>query len=696
MVKNFNESYLMPNVRTIGLAGGTGDGKSEITSTFADPKAKNILSKSIGETNSTLKERIVVYSESMTDKLILAVKLKEDIFEREDFNSLIALVVSKIVKDYGKNVDVESDKLRDDFIATLESAIKTKVNSRAVLTFLDEKQIKNLVKELADIFSWEGFFSKYSYEIYNKVKNDLKTHEAKDNSAKFSAAIRSEVEKAIDSIDKEKMWGILTTINKSLKEIFFQYFLEDSQSLDGYYYHVIDLDIQEESAAVIDAMFTSNNLRKGENLSIEVFCKEIVIYAPMHKKILELIKSDVKSNKVFMGKDGTVSIAVYDTKGLYHDNSTDEGNLEYFTKLLYSINYDALMLVCPLSGDSNEAKLRELYSNAMKQYNKQVPIFILNNKVDLFIDALYKELSSDDPLSLETSDEELSFEDIKAKVNARMEVIRNELHSVQHKNRKNARIISLPCYLKKDNRMNPEMLKEYNAVNAIQIIINKMAEHLESSSEKIAFSLSDIEVSDIQIEIDQDKVKNIISDLLAQKETQHKILIPALKDISDNVGKVPHGNGYNALLRRLVMGYGYTSNINESYFYNCHSFSINFPSMLRNLITQDLIAKLLDEAVKYEGGHFKSVDGEKKLKEIARKYGYFNTQNFIAEMVYYKALIEAEKMGFSYGARFGAFLNNSIPYFSTSLLDVSSYSDAIIKTLNEALKRVVDLHVLYG
>ncbi len=695
MNKDLHDLNLTPNVRTIGLAGGTGDGKSEITSTFAAPKAKSIISKGVGDTNSTLEERIAVYTEALEDQMILAVKIKDSIFNREDFNNLISNNISKIVREYGKIQEVDRKKLQENFAQYLKEDIKTKVNSRAVLNFLNPEFIEAFIQELVDLFSWESFFSKYSYQIYNTVRNNMKNIEVKDNSAKFISAIKNEVEKTIDSMDKERMWNVLNKVNDNLKETFFKYFSEDHKSLDGYYYHIINLNNQDKSTAVIDAMFSSNDLRKGDNLSIEVLCKEIVIYAPIHKKILELIKSDEKSNKVFMGKDGTVSVGVYDTKGLYHENSTDEGNLEYLTKLLYSINYDALMLVSPLSGDSNEAKLRELYKQVMEKYNKQVPIFILNNKVDLFIDSLYKELSSDDPLSLDISDEEISFNEIKDKVNSRMETIKEELQRIQHKNRKDVEIISLPCYLKKDNRMSQEMLKEYNALNAIEVMIKNMAEYLEASSEKIHFSLSDIEISDIQIEIDENKLKNIIKKRLNQKDMQLKVLNPAEKDRSENIGKIPHGNAYNALSRRLAMGYGYTSNIDENYFYNCHSFSVNFPAMLRNFISEDLIVDIINTVVSYKGGFFKDSNGEEKLKEIGLKYNYFNKQAFVAEMVYNKALLSAERVAFSYGARFNAFLDNTQPYFNINNIDMDAYSSAITSILSEALMRTIDLHILY-
>ena len=66
---------LNPLFRTIAIVGGTGDGKSKVASLPADKMARQILSKSVGETNSTLKERTIVYSEDYADEMVIAVKL---------------------------------------------------------------------------------------------------------------------------------------------------------------------------------------------------------------------------------------------------------------------------------------------------------------------------------------------------------------------------------------------------------------------------------------------------------------------------------------------------------------------------------------------------------------------------------------------------------------------------------------------
>lgn len=64
-------------------------------------------------------------------------------------------------------------------------------------------------------------------------------------------------------------------------------------------------------------------------------------------------------------------------------------------------------------------------------------------------------------------------------------------------------------------------------------------------------------------------------------------------------------------------------------------------------------------------------------------------------MVYNKALLSAERVAFSYGARFNAFLDNTQPYFNINNIDMDAYSSAITSILSEALMRTIDLHILY-
>lgn len=73
-----------------------------------------------------------------------------------------------------------------------------KNNAKAVLSFLTEEQKTKIVDSFVDIYcSYQ--LSSHNYEIYNTVRNNLPEGEAKENSAKFLAALKSEVERMIDT-----------------------------------------------------------------------------------------------------------------------------------------------------------------------------------------------------------------------------------------------------------------------------------------------------------------------------------------------------------------------------------------------------------------------------------------------------------------------------------------------------------------
>ena len=90
------------------------------------------------------------------------------------------------------------------------------------------------------------------------------------------------------------------------------------------------------------------------------------------------------------------------------------------------------------------------------------------------------------------------------------------------------------------------------------------------------------------VRIDKARLAEIVHEYLLKDVTNKKVFAPGLEDLRLSIGKTPHGNSYYALRRRLKYGDGYTCNIDESYYYNCKSFSINFTANLRNFVSTDM------------------------------------------------------------------------------------------------------------
>ena len=88
-----------PHVHVLKLTGGTGDGKTEIATVFASKEARTVLLRGVGRTNSTLRERLLVYSEEYTDKLLVAVKLNMEPYDKLSLSDLLHSILSNKVLD---------------------------------------------------------------------------------------------------------------------------------------------------------------------------------------------------------------------------------------------------------------------------------------------------------------------------------------------------------------------------------------------------------------------------------------------------------------------------------------------------------------------------------------------------------------------------------------------------------------------
>lgn len=66
------------------------------------PKLGAYLLRGVGKTNSTLKERLLVYSEDNTDKLLVATKLNREPNDKSSLSDLFFSSVAKVVEVRGK------------------------------------------------------------------------------------------------------------------------------------------------------------------------------------------------------------------------------------------------------------------------------------------------------------------------------------------------------------------------------------------------------------------------------------------------------------------------------------------------------------------------------------------------------------------------------------------------------------------
>ena len=686
---------LLPHMHVIKLIGGTGDGKTEFSVVFAEPRARKILIKCVGKTNSTVRERMLVYTTALNGKVIVAASISEEILERKVFSEMVITAIAKVVRLNGKVVASMVGKAESDFEEELFAQLSERNNTCAVFNFLTEQQKKEFVEKIVGVYR-KFHFSEHDYEIYNATKNNMSEKEAKENSNKFLGALKIEVERIISLIDKDftnELLEICEETNEILRDKFFEYFNEENISEDGLYYKEISLEETEEDNRFIEAMFTSNNLQAGERLSLEVLCGQIFIYTPMNKAVRDIIANDKNASQVFIDEHGEYTFGILDRRGLYHTGVVNDDNADYLNELIYQGDTDAVAMVVPLQGDTNEKKIYELYRKLLEAYKKQTPLFMVNNKVDLYIDALRKDDFIDDPFSVSMDvANEMSADEIIEQVNKRVKELQGELQEAQNKARRNLEIVALPCYLKRDEGMkHEEVVRKYNIVNVVKSILLQTAEFLVRTSVKIPITLLGEE--DVDVEINQDELFKCVRAHILESETDKKVFEPGSKNIGDNMGICPHGNSYNALKRRLRYGDGYSCKIEENYYINCKSFTIDFTGNLRNFISENFISHTVHMTMKLVNGRFPGQKEEELFwKQVARNV---DAKKFVSILLYDKAMRDAELTGFGFGTYFRGFLNNSIPYFYKGMIDENQYVDALEKVLKDAVKKTIALNVIY-
>jgi len=709
MEKNFQN--LRPDVRTIEKIGATGAGKTLGDALLTTPAAMSLLSKAVGEGSATLREQTKVFTEKLSDHMIIAAKLADDIYSWEQLIEMIIKVYTKNIKNYYKDSQIEEmDELRDSLHRDFFEALGTNRNMEAQPRLLQPKDralIADNIVEYSIPFLMENLQS-----IYKEAKNSLHEVDAKPRSRKLDEAISHRLQAAIDSEPKmlEGLKASHTNINEELRKHFFLYFREEQKSMDDYYYRVIDLNNTGDCEDFIDALFSNNNLSNNGTLSIEVLCDELVIYAPMNKEVIQIANDNYKVMKALQGIDLKLSIGVRDTRGLYHESADQQKENEYLQDLLYNRSYDALMIISPIFGDTNNAKLREDIKAVLKTYSKQTPIMLLSNKVDLLIDDLYKRETVTDLFSIGSFEApaEIEFHELKASIDQRLESVLEELKEAQQK-RIGGVFEAIPCYLKipSSTKITRELLNAYGPRQALGKILTTLGESLEKISDKIPYHLdSTLEEGKLPYRIDRNKVRSIIAASFLSPQVS-KQLKAAKQNIEMNTGITPHGHGYNALGRRIPFGQGWTSIINQDYFLYCKSFEITFPANVQNLITDALLDDLLSRAVHFTKGKFKYAEDQEKFKRIIRSN--FRSSAFAANLINDYIFKSSDKWGISYHNRFNRFLKESLPFFNVQQSQIQQvlednqnagdagifdkYTEAMAKELRRAISQAFRLNV---
>lgn len=669
-------------VPTIKLIGGTGTGKTEIAIAFAEPRAQEILKRCVGTTNSTLCEKLFVYTddEKKKDELIVAVEKKRDLLERGKFVETLVNALARVVIEDGKTQSAVRDEIKQKIEQYLIEEINETSNKKTVYGFLKETKKHEIAEKIAEICTRDTYkYFRCFFEIYHTTKNSMTEMEVKGSSKKFLYAIKMNVEKSLDLMEqsfKKEIWERWDEINNELNSIFLQYFEEDGNNL---YVKKINLNEQNDiDKSFVECMFTSNSLWNGEKLSLEIFCEKIYIHVPCrkdictNKKATQEFRHTLKKNMEF---------GILDTCGLKNSASKEM----YLNEMVYQGEADALVFVMPMMGDTNAEELYELYCDILSRYKKRIPIYILCNKVDLYLeDRMGEKLVEIDEefIEKEGRKEEIEWQ-IEQEIKNRRDKLKEQLKNIQNKARKDEEIEVYLCALGrgfKGSRVE-KLISDYDIDNVLISIIEKVNSRLENEKvdQKICVS------KDIDVKINRVRLKKEIHNHIHEIAIDKKVFVPGVININSNLGVIPDKENYKLFRERLKYGDGYNANMCEAYYYKCGSFSVDFPANLRNFCSN--VYEIVQNVVEVKGRNiFLGYDDyEKFIKKISDN---IEAKKFVRILLYDDALYEAEKNNFSDAKKFYVFLRNSKSYFTKEEIEEEKFVDAMESVITEAIWKI--------
>lgn len=220
----------------------------------------------------------------------------------------------------------------------------------------------------------------------------------------------------------------------------------------------------------------------------------------------------------------------------------------------------------------------------------------------------------------------------------------------------------------------------------------QMSQALRQRAERLPIKLEDWETEPTP-KVDRVRLTAIVDDILNLSETDRKVFTPAKLNLDENRWKVPHGNSYNALRRRLAYGGGWSSNILENYYYHCQNIQVNFPAQLQNFVTPTLTQRLAEEALSIQYGTFLSKEDEAAYQaQVARA---IQPERFASQLLYDRALMDAERVPGSFGVWFQRFIENSTHYLKQPLQGREDYDVVLEELLTDAARLVLHRKVRY-
>ena len=681
---------LSHNIITFLVAAGTGAGKTLFCCLMACKEAYRILKDCIGITNTTLTNRSYVYSDNpwFKNHMVIHAKKKDEILKKIMVQSQIVRALASIIIRNKSLERVEESKILEMFKMQFEKEVNDKNNTKSVFSFIDKEDLAELAGVAAVVLSKLGIYNNSMF-FYKSAEQKLKSDEVKNSTNRFKSLIADEISDVLDGVNndnqyKATLYTAIDNINTKLEDKFFKYFEKQSITDDGFYEKILELNNSDENKEFCSAFFNKNN--NGLN-SIEALCEEIYIYLGMRDTIISFINSSNQIRKVFSNtKTRYCEFALYDTMGVFHKDTQEDNAIDYIDGLMRLKRFAAAIFLAPLTGDTNVEKVIRGVKKVFENLNYSTMAYIIRNNLNKYLHDIIE-----NEYGISTMDEDNDAIDeafVNGLINKVESSLNNDFSSFKNKYIEVEVHTTLAEFRSFDKSIQcNQELNKYSLKCVIEKLIKDYVNYDSKCHSRL--QLTHVEgTQNIDIRIDYTKFRDNFIHLyegINLSMLDKEYFVPATNNLNENIPKVPHGNAYNALVRRLERGNGYKSEIDESYYINCNSFYVSFPYKINDLATSEIVDLLLKDAIVIDGIKY---DADDLAELITRLKSNISKGKISKLMVYDYALKDAEKNNGSFKSCFRKFIEKCKEFVDIEgrIKNKELWVESLFKVYSDALE----------
>lgn len=666
----------------LGLSGPVSGGKTTLVKAFAGSEVDAFLTKAIHEKATTICPHRYVFLQNLDHIVVRAIPkvqpLGDGFISEILYSALVDLIYSE------RNHQVTEDHVREKLTKKLQQNLQNCTNVNSGICLLSAGRQQEILNQMTDLLIEKGLSQSIGI-LFNGGKNHT-TVDHRESPTGLKAGIREYLSEWLkDQTLDEDLHNLCEEVNQELTKLLVRLFGQESTAKG--FYREVPLDgscnvIPENGASeeeFLNYVFADNNTQ----LSIEPLCEELVIFLPISDMCLKAIeKSGYK--EVFSNALQEITFTVLDTQGLFHqETETNEDTAYRIEKLWYDPSVNALLLLAPLDDSTGLDRNLRFYQEIMKTFHRQIPVFLVHNKVDLYLHRLWQNWIQEHP------DTDISEQTIRTQMEEEMSRERQLLIEAQPNSRKDLQIHSLPMHFK------PCMLfqfchhleglkQEYAPSTNLGKIFTVLGRSLRQNANRLTFNAANIEFT-----IDREELQRLFRDDMKKNQKAQTALQNALFNIQSNTGLTPHGLSFYAGKNHARYGEGFTSNLTYP-FIHCQNIRMTFPEELARLISVAPIQEWLPHVLHFNPQGFDDLTF-KSFCQLVSECCVIQRRDFVKALIYDRVLQKNDNAFASFYDRFQRYLSGT-----RSILSDPNYTDlidALIRLLEECVQRIFNTRV---